>query len=138
MSEPKTSTEEILVRLVLAGVSAVEYHLAEGATLADLLRISAASTTNQAVLVDGETPEEALPLRDGAVVMIVPRPRNSAVDEPWRAAVPSVRDQALFQEYSEVLEDRRREIDPEEDPQAGSSWTPTPSVTYRRKIPSES
>ena len=74
--------------------------MAEGATLADLLRLSGASTVNQTVLIDGVPPEESLPLHNGVVVTIVPRPRNAAGDEPWRAAVPALRDEALFQEYS--------------------------------------
>ena len=38
MSEPRTSTEEILVHFVRPGVGTRDYHLAEGATLADLFR----------------------------------------------------------------------------------------------------
>ena len=34
------------------------------------------------------------------VVTFVPRPRNAAGDEPWRAAVPAFREEALFQEFS--------------------------------------
>lgn len=118
MSELKTSTAEIVVHLLRPGVGAGDYHLAEGATLADLLRLSGASTINQAVFVDGVPPEESLPLHNGVVVTIVPRPRNAATEEPWRAAVPSFRDEALFQEYSEALKARRQEGDPEGGPGA--------------------
>src|ERR1022692_1375604 len=52
MSELKTSTEEILVHLVRPGVGERDYHLSAGATLADLLRLSETSTTNQAVFID--------------------------------------------------------------------------------------
>jgi len=114
MSEPKTSMVEILVHLVRPAVGARDYHLPEGATLADLLRLSRASTTHQAVFVDGVPPEEALSLRDGAVVTIVPRPANAATDEPWRATIPAFRDEALFQEYDETLKARRQAVDPEE------------------------
>jgi len=114
MSELKTSTEEILVHLVRPCVGARNYHLSAGATLADLLRLSETSTTNQAVFVDGIPPEEVLPLREGVVVTIMPRPRNAAGDEPWRAAVPAFRDEALFQEYSDALKARRYEDNPEE------------------------
>jgi hypothetical protein len=102
MSELKTSTEEILVHLVRPGVGARDYHRSAGATLADLLRLSETSTTNQAVFVDGVPPEEILPLHEGVAATIVPRPRNIVGDEPWRTAVPAFRDEALFQEYSDT------------------------------------
>jgi len=118
MIEPKTSTGEILVHLVRPGVEAGDYHLSEGATLADLLRISGASTTNQAVFVDGVPPEESLPLHNGIVVTLVPLPKSRAGEEPWRAEIPSFRDEGLFQEFSEALKSRRHEDITEGDPKA--------------------
>ncbi len=119
MRDPETSTSEILVHLVRPGVVARDDHLSEGATLADLPRLSGVSTTDQAILVEGVPPEAALPLLDGVVVTVVPRPRNAVGDdEPWRAAVPAFRDEALFHEYQEVLEAPRREVMPDEDPAA--------------------
>src|SRR3954447_25042859 len=117
MSE-KTSTAEIQVHLVRPGVAAWDYQLPEGATLADLLRRTGSPAADQAVLVDGVTPEEALALRDGAVVTIIPRPGHAAGDEPWRATIPSFRDEVLSREYAEALEARRRSEDPEGDSSA--------------------
>jgi len=117
MSESRTSTEEILVHFVRPGVDTHDYHLSEGATLADLLRLSGVSMENQAVLIDGVPPEQAVPLRDGVVVTIVPQPRNADDDEPWRAAVPAFRDEAISREYSEAMK-ARRESDPGEEPPA--------------------
>jgi hypothetical protein len=114
MGELKSSIEEILVHLVRPGVGVQDYHLTEGATLADLFCQAGTSTTDQVVLVDGIPPEEGLPLSMGVVVTIVPRPGNATGDEPWRAAIPAFRDEALFQEYSDALKARRDEIDPEE------------------------
>ena len=96
MSELKTPPEGIVVHLVRAGVAVRDYHLSTGATLADLLRLSEASTTNQSVFVDGVSPEETLTLRDGAIVAIVPQPRRIAGDEPWRATIPSFEDEVIF------------------------------------------
>jgi hypothetical protein len=107
-----------VVRLVRPGVGVRTYRLKEGATLADLLRRSAATATNQAIFVDGVLAEEAVPLRDGAVVMIVPQPRNAVVDEPWRATIPSFQDEALFRQYTETLKTRHRDLGPGEDPTA--------------------
>jgi hypothetical protein len=61
-----------------------------------------------------------LPLRDGAVVTIVPRPRNAAGEEPWRVDVPAFRDEDIAREYSEAMR-ARREAEPGEDPQTRSS-----------------
>jgi hypothetical protein len=115
MSAPKASNAGIVVRLVCPGVGARDYHLAEGATLGDLLRCSGISTTYRTVLLDGVPLEEALTLHEGAVVTIDPRPTNTPANEPWRAAVPAFRDEALFQEYSEVLKMRRKEPGPADD-----------------------
>jgi hypothetical protein len=109
MSKLKTSTEAILVHLVRLGVGVRDYHLSADATLADLLRQSGGSTTDQVVYVDGLPPEESLPLREGMVVTIVPKPGTAVGSEPWRAAIPAFRDEALFQEYSEILKARRGE-----------------------------
>jgi hypothetical protein len=106
MNEARTSTEEILVHFVRPGVGSRDYRPVEGATLADLLRLSGISTASQAVFIDGVPPEEALPLRDGAVVMIVPRPGGTAGEEPWRASVSALRDQDIAREYSEAMKAR--------------------------------
>jgi hypothetical protein len=119
MSELKTSTEEILVHVVHPGVGARDFRMSAGATLADLLRLSGTSTTNQAVLVDGAPPEEILTLHEGAVVTILPRLRNSAGDEPWRATIPAFQDEALFQEYSDTLKALRDEVIPDEEVEEG-------------------
>jgi hypothetical protein len=109
MSKLDTSTLKISVHLVTPGAGVRDYDLSEGATLADLLRQSLTSATDQNIFVDGLPIEESLPLREGTVVTIVPKPKNSAPEEPWRAVVPAFRDESLFQEYSEILRARRRE-----------------------------
>ena len=111
-------TPQNLVRLARLGVGVRNYYLPKGATLADLLRRSKATTTNQAVFVDGVVAETTLPLRDGALVILVPQLKNAAADEPWRATIPSFRDEALFQQYTEALKARRRDLGPDEDPEA--------------------
>src|SRR5437016_5321430 len=117
MSE-KTSTAEIQIYLVRPGVAVRVYHLPENATLADVLRRSGTPAEGQAGLVDSVTPEEALELRDGAVVTIVTQPGAATGAEPWRATIPAFRDEDLFREYTEALEARRRSADPTVDPSA--------------------
>jgi hypothetical protein len=68
----------------------------------------------RAVFVDGASPEDALPLHEGAVVSVVPRPIAPG-DEPWRATIPAFQDETLFREYSDVMNVRRRELNPDEE-----------------------
>ncbi len=77
MSDPKKSTERIRVHLLRPGVGAEDYQLSKGATLADLLGRSGATTKNQAVFLDGVLAEESAPLQNGSIVTIAPRPRNA-------------------------------------------------------------
>ena len=104
------------VRLVRPGVGMEWYYLDEAATLEDLLRLIKLDVTNQAIYIDGSLAEKAAPLRDGAVVMIVPQPENAAAQEPWRATIPSFQDESLFGEYLEILNARRQEPGADEGP----------------------
>jgi sulfur carrier protein ThiS len=106
------------VQLVRPGVGSREYHLPKGATVADLLRSSGANTGNQIIVVEGVAVDEETSLYDGAVVTVVPKPENAALDEPWRATIPSFRDEKLFREYAEFLKGRREDLGPDEDQEA--------------------
>jgi hypothetical protein len=106
----------IRVRLVRPGMGAQKYDLPKGATLVDLLRRSRASAMNQAIYVDGVPAEAMVPLRHGAVVMIVPQPGNAPVAEPWRGRIPSFQDDALFEEYLKILKAHRHDLVEDEDP----------------------
>jgi hypothetical protein len=119
MSELKTSTEEILVRIVRPNVGASDYYMSAGATLADLLRLSETSIENQAILVDGVPTAEIVQLHAGSVVTILPQARKVAGTEPWRAPIPAFRDEALFQEYSDAVKARRHEVGSGEEDQEG-------------------
>ncbi len=113
MSEPNLSTLEIRARIVRPGSGSREFSLPEGATLADLLRQSGSSWPNQAAFIDGIAAEETRTLHDGVVVTI-----GTRRDEPWRDSIPAFQDEALFDEYVETVNARRREIGPEEDDRA--------------------
>jgi hypothetical protein len=115
MSKPETTTAEILVHLVRSGVETRDYHLPEGATLADLLRASGVSMTDRTILVDGIRIEETLSLNDGAVITIASHPTNGVGEEPWRAVSTAFQDDALFEEYMAILKAQRREEIPEEE-----------------------
>jgi hypothetical protein len=104
-----------LVHLIRPGIGVQKFRLRAGATVAELLRRSRASTTDQAVYVDGIVAEESLPLQDGAIVTIAPVVRDAGIARPWRATIPSFQDEAMFREYTEILESRRRDMAPDED-----------------------
>jgi hypothetical protein len=99
---------EVNVTLVRAGVGARKYRLPEGSTLDDLLVRAKATTKGQSVLVDGVIPETSLALHNGAIVVIAPAPRNAVGGEPPPTSVPSLRDDAIFEEYRDILKARRR------------------------------
>lgn len=100
---------EIAVKLLRPGADALEYRLPDGSTLGDLLRRSGATTSGRLVLIDGAPIEDTVPLNHGAVVTIVPRVRNAAGAEPWRATIPAFQDDELFRQYTEALKASRRE-----------------------------
>ena len=102
-----------LVHLVRPGVGAQKY-ACPGRPSRNCCTIRA-TTTNQAVYIDGVMAGETVPLHHGAIVMIVPQSGNGAVNEPWRTTIPSFQDEALFQQYTEILKARRRDPGPDED-----------------------
>jgi sulfur carrier protein ThiS len=106
---------KILVKIVQTGLGVQEYALPHGATLADLLRQHGVTTANQIVYVDGLLVEEKVPLHDGAVAVIVPQARKAAGEEPWRATIPSFRDETLFRQYTDLLKSGRHQLEPDED-----------------------
>jgi hypothetical protein len=110
----ETTTSEIVIHLARPGVAAQEYHLPEGATLADFLKSAGLSSTDPQIYIQGVPIEETLRLRDGEVVTIVPRSSVKG-NEPWRATIPAFRDNALFEEYMDILKANRQKEYPEED-----------------------
>ncbi len=104
---PETTTAEIVIHLARPGVAAQEYHLPEGATLADFLKSAGLSSTDPQIYIQGVPIEETLRLRDGEVVTIVPRSSVKG-NEPWRAKISSFQDDAIFDEYMEIMRELRR------------------------------
>jgi hypothetical protein len=106
---------EVVVTLVRAGVGAKKYRLPEGSTLEDLLSQSGARTAKQTVYVDNIIPEKPLPLQNGTVVFVVPAPKGAAGGQHPSPAVPSLRDDDLFEQYRDILKARRKSRAREED-----------------------
>ena len=105
----------IVVRLARPGAKPEEFHLPEGATLADLLRASGTLTADQSVLVGGVPLEDALTLTDGVVVTVMPSPPIDG-KTPWQySSAPLFGDDAEFREFMEIMKEQRRLTAPDED-----------------------
>lgn len=107
--EPK-----IRVRLVRPGIGVHQYQLSGGATVADLLHTAEVVGANHEIYVDGLIAEETVPLHDDVIVLVIARARDAAVDQPWRATIPSFRDDHLFRQYTDALKSRRQQPEPDE------------------------
>ena len=115
---PGTATSEIVVYLVRPGDPVRTYHLSKGASLADFLSLIGTSRADEKVYIQGDPIEEASPLKDGTVVTIVPQSWNGRGNEPWRQISIAFQDDALFEEYMEIIREQRRREYPEEEPGA--------------------
>jgi hypothetical protein len=73
--------------------------LPEGATLADLLREAGAADRNPGILIDGRPLEEAMILRPGMIVTIVPEPPQAPPKKDWRRTVGMFADDPTFDEF---------------------------------------
>jgi hypothetical protein len=106
---------EIVVTFVQNGVTPRRYRLPEGSTLADLLRRTGAATRGHSVHVDDITQVESFVLKNEETVIVFPAPETSAGDVPEHAAMPSLQDDLIFEEYRDILKARRAERAREED-----------------------
>jgi len=96
------------VTLIRPGVGVQKIVLAEGATLADLLRQENVGTRNSVVTVDGKELAEHLVLREGMVITVVPQPRNAASERSWRDLMGDFHDDPVFEEMMQAIEDNRQ------------------------------
>jgi hypothetical protein len=103
-----TRTRLTLLRL---GVGKEEIELPEEATLADLLRVSAANLNTHEVLIDGKPLEELFAMRSGMIVSLAPRAKVPPAESQWPRSVGAFRDNPDFDEMMAAIEaDRRAEI----------------------------
>jgi sulfur carrier protein ThiS len=121
MSAKPTTAEKIGVTLVRLGVGSEEHALAEGATLADLLREAQGLTNGQTVLINGKPLEEVIALQSGMTVTLVPMAKNPVIDQRWRESIGMFKDDPGFQEmvdagraYRESLREAEEESEDDE------------------------
>jgi hypothetical protein len=72
------------------------FTLPEGATLGDLLREAGAAVRSPNMLIDGRPLEEAIPLKSGMTIAIVPEPPRARSERNWRDSVGTVQDTPAF------------------------------------------
>jgi sulfur carrier protein ThiS len=104
------SCTEVRVLGVVGGPQTVT--LPEGATLADLLRQAGIADRSPYPLIDGRFIEEALVLRSGITITIMPESPEWPARKDWRKTVGSAADDADFEEWMAACraireEDRR-------------------------------
>lgn len=117
MSTRTPRTEGIHVVLLRLGVGMDEVALPPGATLADLLAFTEADIAGQDVFVDGRPLADAVVLKSGAVVTIVPRASNAVPTSSWRDTIGMFRDDPNFEAAAEAgrayRESQREAVDDE-------------------------
>ena len=116
MNELKTSTGNILVHLVRGEARrTTTYHRGRPSRISC---VSKTSRAHYAVFINGVPPDETVPL-DEAAVTIVPRSTDTGAANLDGATIAAFQDEALYREYSDVLNARRREVDSDEESQDG-------------------
>lgn len=70
--------------------------LPEGATLADLLREVGAAVRSPNILIDGRPIEEAVVMKSGMTIAILPEPPQAPPGKDWRSTVGMFQDTPAF------------------------------------------
>jgi len=94
-STTKQCTEVVLLR---PGVDPETFTLPESATLGDLLREAGAAARSPNILIDGRPIEEAMILKTGSTIMILPEPDPAPPTKDWRRTVGMFADDPDFEE----------------------------------------
>lgn len=94
------------VVLLCIGVGKREFELPEGSTLADLLRLAGTRAESGEVFIDGRPLADCLVLPPGAIVSVVPRPKNAELGD-WRSGAGVFQDRPIFEEMmAEIATER--------------------------------
>jgi len=93
----------ITVTLVRPGVGTKIVELAEGSTVADLLRQTDASACHSNVFIGDKDLAEFAVLEEGMTVFLVPQPKNAADREPWRETIGMFKDNPAFEEMMQAV-----------------------------------
>jgi sulfur carrier protein ThiS len=112
MGTALTAKECIQFKLLRPDFGQQTFRVAEGATLADLLRAAGTEINSPNILIDGSPVDDALKLKSGMIVTIVRRAARAPRSGSWRNSVGTVHDTPAFREM--IAEGRAiREADPD-------------------------
>ncbi|HZW33314.1 MAG TPA: hypothetical protein VFF52_21530 [Isosphaeraceae bacterium] len=99
MSTASTAERCIEVTLLRSEGDSQTLTLAEGATLADLLREAGAAIHSPKVLIDGRPIEEAMVLKSGMMITIPAQPPQAPPEKDWRSTIGMFADDPTFDEF---------------------------------------
>ena len=105
--ETTTKTNVTLLRL---GEGKEVIELSEGATLADLLRITGLNARDCEILVDGRPLEDCSMLQTGMIVSVGIAPGSERGRRTWRDTVGMFRDDPLLDQASEEGRNYRKSL----------------------------
>jgi hypothetical protein len=98
MGTALTAKQCIQVTLLRPDFDQQIFKIADGATLADLLREAGAEINSPSILIDGSPVEDAFKLKSGMVITIAPRAGRAPKSGSWRNSVGTVHDTSAFRE----------------------------------------
>src|SRR5437762_1840395 len=96
MSTASTTKRCTEVTLLRPESGSQTFTLPEGATLADLLREAGAAIRSPNLLIDGRPIEEAVILKSGMMITILPELPQAPRQRSWRDSVGTVQDTPAF------------------------------------------
>jgi hypothetical protein len=102
MATALTAKQCVEVVLVRPDVGPQTFTLREGATLADLLRESGAAIGSPNVLIDGRPIEDAMTLKSGMSITILPERPEMPAKRSWRDTVGMFADDHDFEAMVEA------------------------------------
>jgi hypothetical protein len=95
------------VTLIRIGTGKQEFDLPEGATLADLLRVSGVEPETQSIFIDGKPLAEALVLPPGTIVSAIPRTKDAPPTPDWSGVIGAFHDNPEFEEMMRAVNAER-------------------------------
>ncbi len=98
MATVSAEQRSIEVTLIRPDAGSQAFTLAEGATLGDLLREAGAPIRRPGLLIDGDPIEDAMILRSGMTITLIPEPSEQGHKRSWLEAVGMFADDPTFEE----------------------------------------
>jgi len=102
MGRSSTAKRRTQVTLLRPEADPETFTLAEGATLADLLRAADAGIRAPSIMIDGRPIEEVMKLTSGMTITLAPEPSDLSSSKPWRETIGMFAGDPDFEEAVEA------------------------------------